>query len=293
MSKNERNRYIIFRIINNNVVTSLDEQEAEIVLMGKGISYHKTIGDYVDREEIEKIFVLKGKEKNRYLDVIEHIPSQFFDIAMELLEMAEKDLHVKASPIAFVMLADHIASAVERLSERIVLKNEMLSEIKHFYPGEYAFGKNALRYIEEKYGYALPLDEAGFLAFHIINLSEGNMKRKSDERMKLINKVIEIVETYFNLKLDPDSIYYERFLTHLKYFSSRVFTKQKEPEETKKDDFVYRMMKVQYPQTEKCVALVQEYLDYNYHICVSDEEKGYLMIHINNMLRKQDSNLMG
>ena len=43
---------------------------------------------------------------------------------------------------------------------------------------------------------------------------------------------------------------------------------------------------MQYPEITKCVELVQEYLDYNYQIEVSTEEKGYLIIHINNLLIK-------
>ena len=250
MPKKRNDRYVLFRIINNNVVTSLDENNAEIVLMGKGISFHKKIGDYIDAESIEKIFVLKGQEKKRYLEVIEQISPQYFDMAMEILEMAEKQLQVKANPIGYVMLADHISSAVDRMNEHIILKNEMLNEIKHFHPAEYEIGKMALKQIKDAYDISLPIDEAGFIAYHIINLSEGGGVKQDDKRMKLVKKVLEIIENYFNIRMNQDSIYYERFITHLKYFGARVFS-QDTNKMGNNDDFLYRMMKIQYPEITK------------------------------------------
>lgn len=285
MRKNKADKYIIFRIINNNVVSSLDGQESEIVLMGKGISFQKKVGDYVDTNKIEKIFELKGKERSRYLDIVENIPSDILDLSMEFLDQARKECDIKVTSISYIMLADHIVSAIERAKDHIPLKNEMLTEIKRFYPNEFELGKKAIAMIESNYGVALPIDEAGFIAFHIINLSEGSFQHKNDERLKLVNKILEIVESYFDKKLDKDSYYYERFLTHLNFFSTRVFSSQNEEQ---KDDFLYRLMKIQYPEITKCVELVQEYLNYNYQINITSEEKGYLIIHINNLLKKSE-----
>lgn len=281
MQKNEE--YVIFRIINNNVVTSLDEQSSEVVLMGKGISYKKKVGDCVDFASIDKVFVLKGKEKNRYMDIIKHISIQYFDIAADILEMAEKELNVKANPIGYIMLADHIASAIERAKDNIFIENEMLKEIRFFYPKEFEIGKKALNIVEAQFHIKLPIDEAGFITFHIISLSEG-MDSASRQRLRMINAVIEMVESYFTINFDRESIYFERFLTHLKYFCVRTYAKDNEAKQGDSDDFLYRMLKIQYPEVTKCTELIQEYLMYNYQIKVSNEEKGFLIVHINNLL---------
>ena len=278
-------RYIIDRIINNNVIASKDH-ESEIVLMGKGISFKKRIGDCVDNNRIEKVFVLKGREKTRYMDIIENISSEYIDLAVNILDYAQKKLGVKTSSISYITLADHMASAVERTRSGIPLTNQMLNEIRRFYPREFEIGIRAIEKTNALYKIELPIDEAGFIAFHIMNLSGAGINHANDQSVKLIQKVIEVVESYFEITLNQNSVYYERFLTHLKYFSARVFSDKEKREFDKKNDFVYRMMKVQFPETTCCVELVGEYMEYNYKIKVNDEEKGYLIIHINNLLEK-------
>ena len=49
---------IINKVINNNVLSTHDENNREIVLMGKGIGFQKKVGDEVAEDKIEKRFVL-------------------------------------------------------------------------------------------------------------------------------------------------------------------------------------------------------------------------------------------
>ena len=56
----------ILKVINNNVVSALDESGEEIVVMGKGVGFAKKPGTPVDEGRIEKRFFLEHsvKEKN-------------------------------------------------------------------------------------------------------------------------------------------------------------------------------------------------------------------------------------
>ena len=56
----------ILKVINNNVVSALDESGEEIVVMGKGVGFEKKPGTPVDEGRIEKRFFLEHsvKEKN-------------------------------------------------------------------------------------------------------------------------------------------------------------------------------------------------------------------------------------
>ena len=45
---------IIKKILNNNVVITLNEHHEEIVVMGKGLAYGKKTGDYIDPSKINK-----------------------------------------------------------------------------------------------------------------------------------------------------------------------------------------------------------------------------------------------
>ncbi|VUX06371.1 Transcription antiterminator LicT [Streptococcus vestibularis] len=51
----------IEKILNNNVVQAMDN-DVEYIVMGKGLGFQKKVGETVDKEKIEKIFVLENPE---------------------------------------------------------------------------------------------------------------------------------------------------------------------------------------------------------------------------------------
>ncbi len=48
---------IIHKILNNNVVITLDDDKREQIVMGKGIAFKKRIGDWVPDESIDQVFL--------------------------------------------------------------------------------------------------------------------------------------------------------------------------------------------------------------------------------------------
>ena len=51
----------IEKVLNNNVIQALDNN-VEYIVMGKGLGFQKKVGDLVDKEKIEKTFVLENTE---------------------------------------------------------------------------------------------------------------------------------------------------------------------------------------------------------------------------------------
>ena len=51
----------IDKVINNNVVSAIDGDGTEVVVMGKGIGYRMKPGMDIPGENIEKIFRLEGQ----------------------------------------------------------------------------------------------------------------------------------------------------------------------------------------------------------------------------------------
>ena len=49
----------IVKIINNNIVSALDDENKEIVVMGKGLGFHTKAGQKIPEERIEKIFSIE------------------------------------------------------------------------------------------------------------------------------------------------------------------------------------------------------------------------------------------
>ena len=52
----------IEKVLNNNVIQALDNN-VEYIVMGKGLGFQKKVGDLVDKEKIEKTFVLENTEE--------------------------------------------------------------------------------------------------------------------------------------------------------------------------------------------------------------------------------------
>ena len=67
-------------------------------------------------------------------------------------------------------------------------------------------------------------DEAAFIAMHIVSAELGSGSNVDVNKItKLINAVLQIVRIHFKIEFNEKSISYERFLTHLKFFATRVF----------------------------------------------------------------------
>nr|1L1C_A Chain A, Transcription antiterminator licT [Bacillus subtilis]1L1C_B Chain B, Transcription antiterminator licT [Bacillus subtilis] len=52
----------IAKVINNNVISVVNEQGKELVVMGRGLAFQKKSGDDVDEARIEKVFTLDNKD---------------------------------------------------------------------------------------------------------------------------------------------------------------------------------------------------------------------------------------
>lgn len=278
--------YKIESIINNNFVATRKDG-IEIILAGRGIAFGRKIGDYVDQSKIEKTFSLEdARQKQNFTNLAETLPEDLMELTVKVVNVIENSSQLHLKTVTFMALADHIAFALERYQNGQHMPNKLLNEAKRFYPFEIELGKKAIDVIYKETGISLSEDEAGFIAIHLINTSESS-DTSGVQQLKMIKDIISIVQDYFEITFDEESFYYQRFVTHLKFFVFRVL-KEKENESTSvRDDFFYRVSKVQYPQIHKCVNLIEEYLDFNYSITIANEEKGYLVIHLSGLLKRK------
>ena len=77
---------IINKVINNNVLSTHDENNREIVLMGKGIGFQKKVGDEVAEDKIEKRFVLDSEDEvGKFSELIEMIPHNYLNLSVDII----------------------------------------------------------------------------------------------------------------------------------------------------------------------------------------------------------------
>lgn len=105
----------IAKILNNNVVTVMDEQNNEQVVMGRGLGFKKRPGDTVDAALIEKIFSLRSSELTaRLSDVLERIPLEVVTTADRIIALAKEKLSGNLQNSLYISLTDHCHFAIER-----------------------------------------------------------------------------------------------------------------------------------------------------------------------------------
>ena len=233
----------IHKILNNNVVVVLDEQEKEQVVMGRGLAFKKKCGDEIDPAQIDKVFTMSNPDtNNKFQEIVANIPLEYILLVEDIITYAKTHIGKKINDSIYISLADHIFMSVKRFSEGIVVKNALLWDIKRFYKDEFYIGQKAVEMIAQRTKIILPEDEAGFIALHFVN---AQMEENPDkvEDMYTITKVMQelsnIVKYYFNMEYDEDSVYYYRFVTHLKFFAQRLVTKKTYQEESEDDLMIY------------------------------------------------------
>ena len=275
----------ISRIINNNAIVS-EAGGQEVIYMGSGLAYGKRNGDFFDLDKVEKTFVLEDNEKkDEFAELLRQISPEAVSCAASIIEHIEKQSDMKFGPMTFIALADHISFSLQRKREGIELPNRMLNEIRRFYPKEFGLGRMAVDVIRDRTGVYLDDNEAGFIAVHLINAVGDEDNPSGADQVKLINNIVKIIEEFFQIRLNEESIYYQRLITHLKFFAARVFDNKIDADG---DDFFFRISRVQYPEVHKCVDLIEEYIDYNYQVKIGKEEKGYLIMHLSVLLKKKE-----
>ena len=275
----------IVRVLNTNAVVSTDRQGKEIIITGAGIGFKKKNGEELDKSLVEKIYCLQSEEDNHRLQqVVREVSEKYLETAGKVVVSA-RNAGLKVRDTLYVTLTDHINSAVERYQNGISLKNMMRHDIMKFYPQEYRVGCQAIEWIEKKTWIDLGEDEAAFIAMHIVS-SEFETSEVSDVQKitELINAIIKIVKMHFKIDFDEDSVSYQRFLTHLKFFSARVMDG-----EVYKDSMeeIYRAMVVQNSRAYTGVEKVAQFIEKQYGYRLSIDEELYLLIHIKRILDEQ------
>ena len=161
---------MIQKILNNNVVTVIDKDERELVLMGCGIAFRKRIGDTVDKRRIEKIFYPdSGLRSEKLIHLFSNIPEEHISLSSEIIEYAKIHLDYQLSDNLYLTLTDHISMALERLRSGFQLKNALLGEIERLYEAEYKVGKVAVDMMNAQLALGFNYEEAGFIALHLVN----------------------------------------------------------------------------------------------------------------------------
>jgi len=275
----------IEKVINNNVVTAIDEAGQEVVLMGKGIGFQAKVGAQIDKVGVEKKFVLSNQDEiGKFQEVVSSIPLEHLDVCIEIINYAMDVLGKRISSSIYISLTDHINFSLERYKTGIVFDNPLATEVKNFYPGEYLVGEYAVSVIERKLGIRLPSDEAASVAMHFVNAEYNNDMSDTMHITKLIREIMELVQTEMGKKIDELDINMARFVSHVKFFAFCVFRGTYEVSQDEEyNDMVIRL----YPEAYSVVESVAIFMKNEYNYDMRVDEKVNMAIHIQRIRKIQ------
>lgn len=268
----------IDKIINNNVVSVMEEGGNEIVVMGKGLGFRTKKGMEIPEEQIEKIFRLDNPNAlDQFKSLLENLPLEHLQASAEIINYAKSVLNRKLNQNIYITLTDHINFSIERFHQKMMFTNPLLREVRMFYKEEYLIGEYAIALIERRIGIKLPVDEAASIALHIVNAEYNTKMRDTIDITNLIQEVLEIVKQEFHMELDEMSLNYERFITHLRFLSQRIYSRELLANDNHE---FYEMVEKMYPEECACSRKIANHIQKTYEHNVSDEEISYLAVHI-------------
>ena len=274
----------ISRIINNNVVSTCDEEGREVIVMGRGVGFKAKEGSTIDKDKIEKAFRLDSQNTmDKFKELLVNLPMEHVQISAEIISYAKEVLNRPINPNVYITLTDHINFALERFKQKMMFSNPLIREVRSFYHAEYLIGEYAIAMIDRDLGIKLPVDEAASIALHFVNAEYDAPMGDTIKITNLIQQVSEVVEEYFNIKLDEQSLSYERFITHLRFLAQRVFT----GEHMELDNLEFqKVIDRLYPEEYACSQKVQALIKLQYGHQVTEEEVAYLALHIKRIRTK-------
>lgn len=269
----------IRKVLNSSVVLVQDDGGEESILLGKGIGYGRKPGQEIDRQPSDRVFVpLSNPDAQPMIELFSAIPPEYLDLTQEIVRDAEQTLGVHLSPHIYLMLTDHLHFAVERQHKGIVVTNRVFWEIKHFYPREYAVGLRGLERTRALLHIDLPQEEAGNIAFHIVNARQDPAAGyDAMQAARLIGELTNIVTYRMHARVDSESIHFSRFISHLQFFAERFFSGKLMDSQ---EDFLFRQMQQGYPEATDCAEKIRTFVLRKYGIFLPNEETAYLALHI-------------
>lgn len=275
---------IVVKNINNNVALCLDSKGQEVVIFGKGVGFLKPPSE-VPLSKIQRTFYDLNR---KFLPLLDDIPLDVIDFTAQQVAQIRGQLPYETNANLIMTLADHLAFAMTRAKKGIYTPMPSIYEMEQNYPVEIRIGRQIVNAMEQTFHVKLPKGEVQGVAMHFINASLGSPSSgqltAEEEYETILERMTQIVEYALQVTIRRDTFNYARFATHVQYLLKRV---QAESSIDSDNLQVYASIRDEYKDVSACVDQIHEYLQRNWSIDLSEEEKLYLIMHINRVISQE------
>ncbi|MCD5002379.1 PRD domain-containing protein [Enterococcus saccharolyticus] len=271
----------IKKILNNNAVL-VGKDGKDFIWIGTGIGFRVKAGQEADETKIERTFILQKQSSDRLMQLLQEIPIKYAALSDDIINFGKKKINYKISDAIYISLTDHLFNLIKMKKNGITINNKLFWEIRKFYPIEFAIGEYGIQLIKEQLDIVLEISEASSIAMHFIN-AQINEDNESFEDISVLTKkikdIMSIIRIQNRIEIDENSLAYERFVTHLRFFFLRL--EQKENKQENSEPLLEYIIG-KYPLAYETTLLVQKYLD----TILYDNEQLYLTLHIQKLIEK-------
>ena len=272
----------IKKLINNNILCVVDKKGNELIVTGRGIGFQRHRGEFVDPALVERTYRMEEKaEQKKLRELVEKIPIEHLALTEALIEHIKTQIPQKLNQSLLITLADHISFAIARKAQGMEFSNPLKGSIMCYYPTEYHLGQHCLKVVREQLGVALQEDEAAFIALHIVNAELNTNMSEMYDITNLIEGALSVVEYFYQRKFDRESLDFNRFVVHLRYFAQRLFQGKMMEDDQGEHDVMFRQLIMKNGKEHyKCAQCIGDYVKNTYQKTLSEEELTYLTIHL-------------
>lgn len=277
-----RNVLKIKKILNNNAVL-VGKDGKDFIWIGTGLGFKMKPGQAADETKIEKVFVLHKQSSDRLIQLLENIPIQYASLADDIISYGKERLAYRLSDSIYISLTDHLFTLIKLKKEGISINNRLSWEIRKFYPNEFSIGEYAIDLIEQKTAFELDEAEVSNIAMHFINAQINDNSEQMEDIQALTKKIkdiLSLIRIHNRIAIDEDSLAFERFVTHLRFFFKRL-----ENSSTHEDIGNPLLVHVvdKYPKAYETTRLIEDYLNTTLY----DDEQLYLTLHVQKLIENK------
>ncbi|MBA8815089.1 beta-glucoside operon transcriptional antiterminator [Microbacterium halimionae] len=269
---------IAHKVLNNNVVVSVDENGHERVLMGRGLGFQLRPQDTVDPAKVEKTFVLDdGTEGEQAQRLLADAPYPLVEAVTSAVDEAERILGRDLGRRIVVAIIDHIQFVLERIQKGIQIPATRMPELRVLHPQEFAAATHMSASIGASLDTALPDEEAVFLTMHVLNATRDEPNGTAALLFRRVQHVVSTVENGLGIDLNPESPDYARFILHVQFLLQRLVS---ESMLRGNDSSFFEFAKRSYPRSYEIAKQVKSYVREATGSALTDEELLYVIVHV-------------
>ncbi|WP_159500636.1 PRD domain-containing protein [Microbacterium sp. 18062] len=269
---------VVHKVLNNNVVITIDEQGRERVLMGRGLGFQLKPDDPIEPEKVEKTFVLRdGADGERERQMLTDIPYPVIEAVGRAVDDAERMLGRALGRRLAVPVIDHIHFVLERLDEGVRVPATNMPELRVLHPHEFAAAEHMAASIGASLDRELPPEEAVFLTMHLLNATRDEPNGTAALLFRRVQHVAATVESGLGVTLDTSSPDYARFVLHVQFLLQRLVSKSML---RSADTSFFEFARHSYPRSYGIAERVKAYVSAATGSDLTDEELLYLIVHV-------------